>query len=175
MTVSEKNIRFREWVEQYYEYGFRIARHILLNEEEARDMVQDAFVKVWEKIDQYRIETKFSTWFYRIMVNLCIDRLRKSKNSRLYAEQSSYNKDFSWDPAVSYNQRETRECIKLLAERLSPKQRMVFVLKDLEDLDMEEVCRVTELPPGQVKANLYYARKSIREMLIRVKAWEERK
>ena len=139
MDQKAKNEIFREWVNQYYEYGFRIAFRIVGEEEECRDIVQDAFLKVWLKFETFNNEIKFSTWLYSIITNLCIDRLRKKKTVASYAEQ--FLSGMTKEEAVTENHsdnKELRTVLIKLTNNLSPKQKMVFVLRDMEELDMEE-------------------------------------
>lgn len=72
---------FREILEMHYQFAFRVAFKILLDEEETKDVLQDVFIKVWQKLDQYDLNQKFSTWLYKIVVNQCYDVLRKKKRS----------------------------------------------------------------------------------------------
>ena len=176
MDEQNKSAIFRQWVEQYYSFGFRLARHILLNDEESRDIVQDAFVKVWENMQQYRDGSRFTTWFYRIVVNLCYDRLRKEKNQQKYREEFMLNETEMTQDALSLQAgREAGEWVNRLVHNLGDKQRIVFILRDMEDMQMQEISEVTGMTPEQVKANLYHARKAMRSMLVKLNIWEERK
>ena len=173
MDQENKNVIFREWVNQYYEFGFRIAFRILGNLEESRDIVQDSFLKVWLKYDLYDNKLKFSTWLYRIITNLCLDRLRRKKIIDTHASQgknSCAEELFSVEKQME--DKEIRDALNKLSEHLSPKQKIVFVLRDLEELEMSEVCNITNMNEDQVKSNLYHARKAIRESVILVKILE---
>ena len=166
MDEQEKSIRFRQWVEEHYAYGLRLADRILGDKEEARDLVQDAFVKVWENMEQYREGSRFTTWLYRILVNLCYDNLRKRKHRQRYSEEASRNEPSGLsDPTLNHETRDMKEWVIRLSWQLGEKQRVIMVLRDIEDMEMQEIIEITGLSPDQVKANLYHARKTMRGLL----------
>jgi RNA polymerase sigma-70 factor (ECF subfamily) len=175
MDSLAKSQIFKEWVNQYYEYGFRIAFKIIGNEEDCRDIVQDAFLKVWIKFETYDNRIKFSTWLFSIISNLCFDRLRKRKTVVNYSAFIAVKKSNNEENTLNnINENQLRNTLSKLSENLSPKQRIVFVLRDMEEMDIEEVCAITNMDAARVKANLYYARKAIRKNLISLKIVEER-
>ena len=163
---------FEQLVRNYQPYAFSLAMKFLCDEAEASDVVQDSFLRVWQNIDRYDPKRKFTTWIYKIVVNLCVDRFRALKRSRsvflsrdrdLVMENLPDERD--WETMRSHEQ--LADIIRTLSGRLSPKQRIVFTLRDLQDLTVEEVVEITGLSTGSVKTNLHYARKSIRDVLVR--------
>jgi len=175
MDNLDKNQIFREWVNQYYEYGFRVAFKIIGNEEDCRDIVQDAFLKVWIRFDTYDVKLKFTTWFFTIVSNLCYDRLRKNKTAANYADSIAIkSNNITESPEKDINEMDVRRTLNKLSENLSPKQKIVFVLRDLEEMEIDEVCVIAKMDPEQVKANLCHARKAIRKSLTALKLLEER-
>ena len=163
---------FEQLVRKYQPYAFSLAMKFLCDEAEASDVVQDSFLRVWKNIDRYDPKQKFTTWLYKIVVNLCVDRFRALKRSRsifLSRDRDPAMEDLpdehDWETLRSYEQ--LADVIRTLSGRLSPKQRMVFTLRDLQDLTVEEVVEITGLSTGSVKTNLHYARKSIRDVLVR--------
>ena len=174
MKDIDKEIVFKSWVEKYHLFGYRVARGILGNDEEARDTVQDGFLRVWQNMDRYRDDIPFSTWFYRIIVNICFDRLRKMKQNHAFMEYQAGNRGsdhYAEDHSSQF--RDGMQLLKKLSHRLSGKQRTVFILRDLEDLSVEEVSAITSMSPDQIKTNLYHARKAMREILIQMKIKED--
>ncbi len=161
---------FRRLVERHQPYAYSLAYRSLLHRQEAEDIVQDTFIKVWLNLRYFDFRGKFTTWVYRIVVNLCIDRL-KSKNKFAGYPASSTENSREWvsqhDEMEKLEEKDLAEHIKMLADHLSPKQRMVFMLRDLQDLSIEEVCQVMQISEGSVKTNLYYARNAIRLNLIK--------
>jgi len=159
---------FRELVEKLQMYAYTLAFRILLNDEDAKDAVQDSFIKVWKNLGSYNRKYLFTTWMYRIVVNTCLDRLKEvKKRSEAYLEnsnESSSNED-------SNGNRELAKQIRLLSKGLPEKQRIIFILNDLQGLSLDEASEVLNMPKGQVKSNLYYARKSIKEKLVKLEEW----
>ena len=163
---------FEQLVRKYQPYAFSLAMKFLCDEAEASDVVQDSFLRVWKNIDRYDPKQRFTTWLYKIVINLCVDRFRVLKRSRsifLSRDRDPVMEDLpderDWETMRS--QEQLADIIRTLSGRLSPKQRMVFTLRDLQDLTVEEVVEITGLSTGSVKTNLHYARKSIRDVLVR--------
>jgi RNA polymerase sigma-70 factor (ECF subfamily) len=134
--------------------------------------VQESFLRVWKHIDRYDPNQKFTTWLYKIVSNLCVDRFRSLKRSRnifLSRDRDPVMEDLpderDWETLRSYEQ--LADIIRALSNRLSRTQKLVFTLRDLQDLTVEEVVEITGLSVGSVKTNLHYARKAIRDMLVR--------
>jgi RNA polymerase sigma-70 factor, ECF subfamily len=163
---------FELLVRKYQPYAFSLAMKFLCDEAEASDVVQDSFLRVWNNIDRYDPRQKFTTWLYKIVTNRCVDRFRSLKRSR----RSFFSRDRDpvmedlpderdWERIRSYEQ--LAEIIQALSNRLSRTQRLVFTLRDLQDLTVDEVVEITGLSIGSVKTNLHYARKSIRDVLVR--------
>lgn len=147
-------------------YAYALAFRILLNEEEAKDAVQETFIKVWKSIGNYNDKYLFTTWLYRIVVNTCIDRLKQNKHTINIGLEDEFSDDFE----EAIEQREVIRHIRQLSRGLSEKQRLVFTLVDLQGLSLSDTAEVLRMGAGQVKSNLYYARKNIREQMITSKA-----
>jgi RNA polymerase sigma-70 factor (ECF subfamily) len=163
---------FESLVRKYQPYAFSLAMKFLCDEADASDVVQDSFLRVWKNIDRYDPHQKFTTWLYKIVANGCVDRFRSLKRSRslfLSKDRDPVMDDLpderDWETIRSYEQ--LAEIIRSLSRQLSRTQRLVFTLRDLQDLTVDEVVEITGLSVGSVKTNLHYARKSIREVLVR--------
>ena len=166
---------FRKVVEEYQQYAFTLSFRILYDEDEARDAVQDSFIKIWKKIHEYDSKIKFTTWMYRIVTNTAIDRYRSIKRHKSVkmddvAERLDQLQDGSLE--VNLSNEELAGIIKTLADDLPEKQKMVFVLRDIQELSSQEVETILEINETQVKSNLYHARKSIKEKLIKILSFE---
>ena len=161
---------FRKLVERHQHYIYRLAFRTLLNKEEAEDMVQDTFIKVWLNLRHFDFRGKFTTWIYRITVNQCIDKLKRMNRLADYAASSMENNLDRLNDQNEMKRLEDKDMaafIKMQADHLSPKQRLVFILRDLQDLSIEEVCQIMKMTKGSVKTNLYLARNTIRLNLIK--------
>src|SRR6201998_923325 len=139
---------YDELVRQYDRQVFRIAQHITQNREDAEDVVQDAFLKAYEKLDQFQGNSKFYTWLVRIAVNESLMRLRKRRTGRMVSidedvetDEGSMPRDLAeWrpDPEMMYGQSELAEILRKTIQGLPPGFRVVFVLRDVEGLSTEE-------------------------------------
>jgi RNA polymerase sigma-70 factor, ECF subfamily len=163
---------FEQLVRKFQPYAYSLAMKFLLDEQEASDIVQESFIRVWKNIDRYDSNQKFTTWLYKIVTNLCVDRLRALQRHRgmfFSRERDPMMEDLpderDWEAALSHEQ--LAAIIKTLSNRLTRTQKLVFTLRDLQDLNIEEVVGITGLSIGSIKTNLHYARKSIREALVR--------
>jgi RNA polymerase sigma-70 factor (ECF subfamily) len=136
--------------------------------EDAEDVVQEAFIRLWKNLHHYRPEVKLTTWLYRIIVNLCLDVLKSShrkhqKKSMNVKEEWNLTNHQATDEDVQTQ--ELHALIQEAASGLTPMQKAVFILRDLEDLPMEDVCSILVMSAGNVKSNLYYARQHMSEKL----------
>lgn len=148
---------------------FRLAFRLLCNGEDAQDMVQEVFVKAWLQLGKYNPQYRFSTWIYKITCNMCYDKLRATARSRALTEpllsSAALSVAASEQVEASVVNRELKELTLYLTGRLSPKQKLVFTLCDVEGLEAEEVEKITGLSAGQIKSNLHLARKYVREKI----------
>jgi RNA polymerase sigma-70 factor, ECF subfamily len=158
---------FKQIYEETNNFVYSLAIRLLWQHEEAKDVVQESYIRVWKNIHKYNVELKFTTWLYKIVTNLCYDQLKKRKRKSKIFEQTNNNTEIlsKEDIRKHYEDNETISRIAALSSQLTPKQKVVFVLRDLQDLDMDDVIRISGLSSGSVKSNLYLARKNIRKKL----------
>ena len=168
---------FETLVNKYDRQIFRIARHITQNKEDAEDIVQDTFLKAYQKLEQFQGNSKFYTWLVRIAVNESLMRLRKRRNSKtvsmdedVQTEDGSVPRDFAdWtpNPEQQYGQGEMGEILRKTIQGLPPGFRSVFTLRDIENLSTEETAEALGLSVPAVKSRLLRARLQLRERLSR--------
>lgn len=158
---------FRRLVEAYQAMVYSLSFRLLCNEEEAKDIVQETFLKVWLHLDKYKTDRKFSTWLYTIASNLCLDKLKSVR----YHVQNSPLPEVT-ERLVSSDNVEQQlidadlgNIIASLTEQLSPKQRVVFTLFYLEGIETDEIAIITAMTAEQIKNNLFLARKTMKEKL----------
>jgi len=167
--IKKDEAAFKMLVERYSDFAFRIAFRIINDEDESNDIVQESFITVWKKIGNFDTEKNFSNWFYRIIVNKCYDSLRKKKKMQLiYSHDESWNIEALYSSSNPHNKLENKEIgkiIRLLTNRLSAKQKTVFVLSELEELSHEDISEITGMTKASVKSNLYHARQQISDMI----------
>ncbi|MCX6303589.1 MAG: sigma-70 family RNA polymerase sigma factor [Bacteroidetes bacterium] len=168
---------FSKLVAMYQQPAFRLAFRILGNDEEARDAVQESFIKVWQKIGSFDPSREFIPWMYRILANTSTDHLRKiRRHTMIPIDQVMQNieamqQNGSATPADNH---ELAMLIKGLAGMLPEKQKLVFILRDIEGMASKEVESITDMTETSVKSNLYLARKKVREQLLRILEKERR-
>ena len=168
---------FSELVKRYDRNVFRIAQHITHNEEDAQDVVQDAFLKAYQNLEQFQGNSKFYTWLVRIAVNEALMRLRRRRNDRTVSldedvetDEGSIPRevaDWAPNPEQLYNTAELGDILKKTIQGLSPGFRTVFVLRDVEGLSTEETAEMLGLSVPAVKSRLLRARLQLRERLAK--------
>lgn len=165
-------VAFSELVTRYSGRAYWVAYGLLANEEESRDVIQDAFLRVYRAIDRFDFNQNFYTWLYRIVVNLSIDRLRKLSKARSVAlddvgePASSPSSEFS--PGRGLEQTETAREVHEVLARLPEKYRAVMVLRELNGLSCKEIAGIVRSSHATVRWRLHMARKQFKE------EWERR-
>jgi RNA polymerase sigma-70 factor (ECF subfamily) len=160
---------FRKLVETATPFAFSVAFRLMGDKEQAEDIVQETMITIWKTIGKIRSAESFKTWMYKIVVNKCHDEMRRKKSRpEFIADDTVWRKiseRISVNPGNEMDNAEMAEMISALTENLSPKQKTVFVLADLEQLTNAEISSVTRMSLTTIKANLYYARKKIGELI----------
>jgi RNA polymerase sigma-70 factor, ECF subfamily len=159
---------FRHLVERHQAFVYRLAYRFLGTVGDAEDITQESFIRLWKTLDRYRADAKLTTWLYKIVTNLCLDHLkswhnRRAKRTIELAGYSGLHSAFTADQELIND--EFFAAIERLTDELSPKQKAVFVLRDMEQMTMSEVAEVLSMDARQLKSNLYYARKKVSEMV----------
>ena len=158
---------FRGLVQTYQRMVFSLSLKLLCDEEEARDMVQETFIRVWQRMGEYDTRKNFTTWIYTIATRLCLDRLKRMRQVFPMPDDELVFRRYASDTDThrALENKEWVSIVRMLADGLGEKQRMVFTLCHLEGLSSSEVEEITGLDAKQVKSNLYVARQTIRERL----------
>lgn len=148
-----------------------IVNNILFDPNDIEDAIQEIYIRVWQKIESYNPNKgQFSTWFYKIVQNECVDRNRKYK--KLVQIPLSDNLIEQSQPIdEQIHNKYLKNKVITIALSLPTKQREVFVMRDIQNMTIEEVHKATGLSAGSVKTNLYHARKRIKE-LIEKEGWK---
>jgi RNA polymerase sigma-70 factor, ECF subfamily len=167
---------FDELLERYQRRAYRLAWSILRDGEEARDLSQEAFLRLFQTAGSFRGRARFSTWFYRLLVNLCLDHRRKHRwwhqvftreeraeddGRSLLDEQPAHARD----PVEALGQERTLARLWDAAERLSPQQRAVLALHVQEDLPMSEVATVMGCAEATARVHLHRALAALRTLV----------
>jgi RNA polymerase sigma-70 factor (ECF subfamily) len=177
--VARDEGAFNELVVTYERRVFALVFRMLGRRDEAEDLAQEVFVQVFKAIDQFRGDSKLSTWIYRIAVNLCKNRTKylsrrhagEQDDVDAMAERTAFTSatgttvgDVSRpDELVEGMQLEI--VVKRAIAQLEPEFREVLVLRDVEDLSYEEIASVTGLPDGTVKSRIHRARAQLKALV----------
>lgn len=171
---------FREIVELYGDRVYNLTYRMLGNREEAEDLSQEVFITVFKSIDSFRGDAKFSTWLYRIAANHCKNRIkylaRRHDRSQAEYEEGVLRDSVNSAPTAPNPsprpdaQLQGMELEKLMQEclaTLDEDQRILIILRDIEELSYGEICSVTSLPEGTVKSRLHRARMALRKKMLK--------
>jgi RNA polymerase sigma-70 factor (ECF subfamily) len=171
---------FNEIVARYkgkiYNYVYRMTS----NAEDAEDLTQEVFVRMYTNIRTFRAEASLSTWLFRIAGNLCVDSFRRRKKERALThsldapipgdDDDSMGAtrdvpDWSSEPDAMFSRKELGTHIQLALQKLPPKLRSAVVLHDIEGLAYEEIAQMEQIPLGTVKSRIFNARVALRDHL----------
>lgn len=165
---------FAELVDIYQDKLYHMAYRMLNNRQEAEDVVQDTFLRVYKNLDRYDDTLKFSTWIYRIATNLCIDRLRRRKPTySLDAESNDYEglDGYSMLPSDERTPEselvlsDTQRIIHEAIDSLPPKYKSVMILRYIRDLSLQEVGDILGMPVTTIKTRVHRGREFLRKKL----------
>lgn len=161
----------RPIVLRYGDMVYRTAVRILCDRDKARDVAQETFIRLWKKAGAYDPRFPLNSWLYRITVNLCLDQLRRDRLLHPFSDLTRRERLLDGlvpseaSPEELLVLRESWSLFVRASQSLSPKQRIVFTLRELEDLDTQSVSELTGMSPDQIKSNLHFARRKIMEVM----------
>ncbi|HTK81572.1 MAG TPA: RNA polymerase sigma factor [Bacteroidota bacterium] len=160
---------FNELVRRYQEKVYWIARRVIGTHEDADDIVQDVFVRAYDALKEFRAESGFYTWLYRISVNISLNALRKKrlKDFVRYEEMEEELESSDEGSDARVLQKEYQSILEQAIDRLPAKQKMVFMMRYYEEMPYEEMAQVLKKSVGGLKANYFHAIKKIQEYVRR--------
>ena len=150
-------------VDQFAPMVFRLISRFFRTREDVEDLAQDVFLKVFARIDQVRPDENFPGWLSRVTVNTCYDELRRSRRRKVAME--TYGPEITGEQYVAPQEPDLFGKARLALERLDPKLRIPLLLKEVEDMSVEEIARTMGLTQTNVKVRLFRARKKLAGML----------
>ena len=174
---------FEELVARHRDKIYARAFSMMRNEEEAMDLSQEAWVKAWQRLKQFQGEASFVTWMTRIVINLCLDQLRKQKRFRAESVEQLDEESGGVErqmPVVVPNPTERLERIELRQRidralgQLSHEHRTALILHEFEDLEYKEIAKRMGCSIGTVMSRLFYARRKMASLLAGLKREEIR-
>ena len=171
---------FRVLVERYQGRAYGLALRVLRDEEQARDVVQEAFLKAYRSLDRFEARSSFYTWFYRVVMNLCIDAKRRQPPGRMVEWDEGHAleapvgtgldavdpaRQQASGPAGDLERAELRQAIRRAIEVLPDDARQTLLLREVDGLSYSEIAKSLGIPKGTVMSRLHHARRRLRALL----------
>jgi RNA polymerase sigma-70 factor (ECF subfamily) len=171
---------FRVLVERYQGRAQRLAFRVMRDEEQAKDVVQDAFLKAYRSLDRFEGRSSFYTWFYRVVMNLCLDQKRRQPPGRQVEWDEGHALETpvgmgldavdpahprATGPAGDLERLELREAVRSAIEELPDDARRTLLLREVDGLSYSEISKVLGVPKGTVMSRLHHARRRVRVLL----------
>ena len=171
-------VAFEELVARHRDKVYARAYSMMRNEEEAIDLSQEAWIKGWQRLRQFQGEASFGTWMTRIVINLCLDQLRRQKRQRaesieaLDEESGGVERQMpvvTVNPTSGLERAELRQRIDRALGQLSHEHRTVLVLHEFEEMEYKEIAKTMGCSIGTVMSRLFYARRKLAALLTDLK------
>ena len=171
-------VAFEELVARHRDKIYARAYSMMRNEEEAIDLSQEAWVKGWQRLKQFQGEASFGTWMTRIVINLCLDQLRKQKRQRTESIEAMDEESggverqmpvVNANPTAGLERAEARQRIDRALSQLSHEHRTVLVLHEFEEMEYKEIAKTMACSIGTVMSRLFYARRKMAVLLADMK------
>jgi RNA polymerase sigma-70 factor, ECF subfamily len=174
-------VAFEELITRHRDRIYARAYSMMRNEEDAIDLSQEAWVKAWQRLKQFQGESSFSTWMTRIVINLCLDQLRRQKRQRaesieaLEEESGGVERQMPviiTNPTERLERAELRARIDRALNQLSEAHRTVLVLHEFEQMEYKLIAKTMNCSIGTVMSRLFYARRKMAALLAELKKQE---
>jgi RNA polymerase sigma-70 factor (ECF subfamily) len=174
---------FEELVARHRDKVYARAFSMMRNEDEALDLSQEAWVKSWQRLQQFQGDSSFGTWITRIVINLCLDQLRRRKRQRAESieemdeESGGVERQMPvvvTNPTENLERGELRQRIDRALGQLSHEHRTVLVLHEFEEMEYKDIARAMDCSIGTVMSRLFYARRKMAVLLAHLKTEEQK-
>ena len=162
-------------VDRYKNKAFSLVKRMLKNEMDAEEVLQDCFIKAFNSLDSFRNESKFSTWFYRIVYNTTLTKL-SSKKRKIESEMSSVDEHFDLESKYDYNMTEKddmSEFINKMVDELPVNYATVITMFYLNDMTCEEISKALDTSLSNVKVMLHRSRNALKDIVLKNNYTEE--
>jgi RNA polymerase sigma-70 factor (ECF subfamily) len=162
---------FGDLVEAHKVFAYNVALRAVDNSQDAEDIVQEAFVRVWKSLDGFRAEARFRTWLYRIVVNLCYNQLPRLRREMIRLDSPNGqdiipDRSPEGDPVAKLEDRQALLFIQEQIRILPGKYQILLLLRHQEGCSYAEIAEIMDLPLGTVKTGIHRARKKLKDALI---------
>lgn len=171
---------YRVLLQKYERAVFNICLRMVRNREEAEDLAQEAFAKVFSMLERYNPSFAFSSWLFKITSNLCIDHIRKRRietlpmDEPIRSDRGEYERQYESPtdaPDEVFHKREQMRMLATAIEQLPAHYRIMVVLRHQENLSYEEIAETLDIPLGTVKARIHRAREMLKAHLAKQDFW----
>ena len=176
LVLGGETSAFEELVLEHQNKVYSLALRMTGNEEDARDMAQEAFLKAYSNLSNFRGDSKFSVWLYRLTSNVCIDFLRRRKRKQAVSltfinddseAQEQELPDERFSPDTVAEQRELRDAVQRGLMTLPDDYRQILVMREISGLSYSEIGEVLDIEQGTVKSRIFRARKRLVAILMK--------
>ncbi|MDF9799980.1 RNA polymerase sigma factor (sigma-70 family) [Catalinimonas alkaloidigena] len=164
-TAMQREQAFNQVVKKYQQRVYFLVRKMVIDHEDADDVVQEVFIKVWKNLGSFAGSSQLFTWIYRIATNECLRFLEKKKKKRFWISMSDASTELAskLDTSSHISGDEVQKKLQKALLKLPDKQRLVFNLKYFEELKYDEMAEITGTSVGSLKASYHHAVKKIEE------------
>jgi len=163
---------FEELYKRYAPVLYRTAYRMVKNDADALDVVQEAFIRIYNGLSKFRNESHIQTWMYRIVMNLCYDYFRKRKKITFVSEQELFDPEAGQESLQNISNRDAdeisqmrRQTLQRALEHLTVRQRTVFNLRIYEELSYEEIAKIMKIKVGTAKATFFQSVEKIKTIM----------
>lgn len=160
---------FSELVSRYKNLVYSIILRMITDSEEANDLAQEVFIKIYKNLGKYFPDFKFSTWIIRITTNHVIDYRRKKRQETVSIDDVDYELSSNESPEEAYIQKEQKKSLESLVNQLPEMYKVPIVLYHQQGLSYQEISQVTDEPLSKVKNRIFRGRKMLKENLLKMK------
>lgn len=164
--LNGDNYSFNELVARYKNLVYSVILRMVNDREEANDLAQDVFLKIYKNLDKYYPDYKFSTWIIRITTNHVIDYRRKKKFDSVSFEEVNYDISSDDSPERAYIEKERKEKLNHVVSQLPDMYKVPIVLYHQQGLSYKEIADIIEEPLSKVKNRIFRGRKMLKDLLV---------
>lgn len=157
-------VAYAQLVNRYKDLVYTLALRMLKHKEEAEEVAQDTFIKVFKSLDKFKGDAKFSTWIYRVAYNTCLDRIKKNKKhfNDIAIDEITFNKLDTIDNALdNLIKVEKHQLLKKCINKLPEESSAIITLFYFEELSLDEISKIINVEANTVKVKLFRARKKL--------------
>lgn len=166
--INEPSTRqegFKQLVKSYEKPLYSVIRKMVIDHDEAKDLLQETFIKVWQNLDSFRAESKVYTWVYRVAVNHCLQHLKKRKKRNVWNNELNDEMVDNLKSNESLSGDEVQLRLQQAILKLPDKQRLIFNLKYFEEMSYSDMAEITQTTSGALRASYHHAVKKIEGLL----------